>query len=154
MSKKINLLAAVAAIAVCRRRIFGVRAKHEREDHHGRRRGDVSVEEHHSERGQLKGPHHAGRGREGRRALSTRCSGKGPFTVFAPTNAAFAKLPAGTVENLVKPENKATLTKILTCHVVAADALAGTIKKMIADDKGDAQGQDRRRLRPRRQVER
>ena len=41
----------------------------------------------------------------------------GPFTVFAPTDAAFAKLPAGTVETLVKPENKATLTKILTYHV-------------------------------------
>ncbi|HEX6185400.1 MAG TPA: fasciclin domain-containing protein [Pyrinomonadaceae bacterium] len=45
--------------------------------------------------------------------------GKGPFTVFAPTNDAFGKLPAGTVETLVKPENKATLTKILTYHVVA-----------------------------------
>ena len=45
--------------------------------------------------------------------------GKGPFTVFAPTNAAFGKLPAGTVDNLVKPENKPTLTKILTYHVVA-----------------------------------
>lgn len=45
-------------------------------------------------------------------------SGPGPFTVFAPTNAAFAKLPAGTVDTLVKPENKATLTKILTYHVV------------------------------------
>jgi uncharacterized surface protein with fasciclin (FAS1) repeats len=44
--------------------------------------------------------------------------GKGPFTVFAPTNAAFGKLPEGTVDNLVKPENKATLTKILTYHVV------------------------------------
>ena len=44
--------------------------------------------------------------------------GKGPFTVFAPTNAAFARLPAGTVDTLVKPENKATLTKILTYHVV------------------------------------
>src|SRR5690242_2282240 len=44
--------------------------------------------------------------------------GKGPFTVFAPTNVAFGKLPAGTVDNLVKPENKATLTKILTYHVV------------------------------------
>ncbi|CAN5426961.1 fasciclin domain-containing protein [soil metagenome] len=63
-------------------------------------------------------------------------SGKGPFTVFAPTNAAFAKLPAGTVEMLVKPENKATLTKILTCHVVAADAMSPAIAKMIADDKG------------------
>src|SRR5471030_1817178 len=46
--------------------------------------------------------------------------GKGPFTVFAPTNAAFGKLPAGTVDTLVKPENKATLTKILTYHVVPA----------------------------------
>ena len=45
--------------------------------------------------------------------------GKGPFTVFAPTNTAFGKLPAGTVDSLVKPENKATLTKILTYHVVA-----------------------------------
>jgi uncharacterized surface protein with fasciclin (FAS1) repeats len=45
--------------------------------------------------------------------------GKGPFTVFAPTNAAFGKLPAGTVDTLVKPENKAALTKILTYHVVA-----------------------------------
>src|SRR5262245_25383234 len=45
-------------------------------------------------------------------------SSPGPFTVFAPTNAAFAKLPAGTVDSLVKPENKATLTKVLTYHVV------------------------------------
>jgi uncharacterized surface protein with fasciclin (FAS1) repeats len=63
--------------------------------------------------------------------------GKGPFTVFAPTNAAFAKLPAGTVDTLLKPENKAQLTKILTCHVVAADAMSMAIKKMVADDKGE-----------------
>src|SRR5215467_13889192 len=63
--------------------------------------------------------------------------GKGPFTVFAPTNAAFAKLPAGTVETLLKPENKATLTKILTCHVVAANAMSSAIKSMIAEDKGE-----------------
>lgn len=62
--------------------------------------------------------------------------GPGPFTVFAPTDAAFAKLPAGTVDMLVKPENKAKLTKILTCHVVAANALSPAIAKMIADDKG------------------
>jgi uncharacterized surface protein with fasciclin (FAS1) repeats len=62
--------------------------------------------------------------------------GKGPFTVFAPTNEAFAKLPAGTVETLLKPENKAKLAKILTCHVVAADAMSATISKMIKDDKG------------------
>jgi uncharacterized surface protein with fasciclin (FAS1) repeats len=59
--------------------------------------------------------------------------GKGPFTVFAPTNAAFGKLPAGTVDTLVKPENKATLTNILTYHVVAGKydfkALSDAIKK-------------------------
>ncbi|TDB65943.1 fasciclin domain-containing protein [Arundinibacter roseus] len=59
--------------------------------------------------------------------------GKGPFTVFAPTNKAFEKLPAGTVESLVKPENKATLTTVLTYHVVAgsmdSQAIAEAIKK-------------------------
>jgi uncharacterized surface protein with fasciclin (FAS1) repeats len=63
-------------------------------------------------------------------------SGKGPFTVFAPTNAAFAALPAGTVETLLKPENKAMLTKILTCHVLAANATAEVAMKMIMDDGG------------------
>src|SRR6266478_6250810 len=53
--------------------------------------------------------------------------GKGPFTVFAPTNAAFGKLPAGTVDTLVKPENKATLTKILTYHVVAGRLEASSL---------------------------
>ena len=62
--------------------------------------------------------------------------GKGPFTVFAPTNEAFAALPKGTVETLLKPENKAQLTKILTCHVVAADAMSTAIEKMIKDDNG------------------
>lgn len=64
-------------------------------------------------------------------------SGAGPFTVFAPTNAAFSKLPPGTVEMLVKPENKAKLTKILTCHVVSANAMSSAIGKMIRDDKGN-----------------
>ncbi|MGE0750635.1 MAG: fasciclin domain-containing protein [Variibacter sp.] len=62
--------------------------------------------------------------------------GKGPFTVFAPTNKAFDKLPKGTVDTLLKPENKAQLTKILTCHVVAANAMSSAINKMIKDDKG------------------
>jgi uncharacterized surface protein with fasciclin (FAS1) repeats len=53
-----------------------------------------------------------------RAGLAKTLSGKGPFTVFAPTNAAFGKLPAGMVDTLVKPENKPTLTKILTYHVV------------------------------------
>jgi len=57
--------------------------------------------------------------------------GAGPFTVFAPTNAAFDKLPAGTVDNLVKPENKATLTKILTYHVVAGKLDSKAIAKAI-----------------------
>ena len=53
--------------------------------------------------------------------------GKGPFTVFAPTNAAFGKLPAGTVDTLVKPESKATLTKILTYHVVPGNLKASDL---------------------------
>jgi uncharacterized surface protein with fasciclin (FAS1) repeats len=65
--------------------------------------------------------------------------GPGPFTVFAPTNAAFAKLPAGTVDTLLKPENKATLTKILTYHVVAGRLSAADIKKMIKDGHGAAE---------------
>jgi uncharacterized surface protein with fasciclin (FAS1) repeats len=63
-------------------------------------------------------------------------SGPGPFTVFAPTNEAFAALPAGTVDTLLKPENKDQLTKILTCHVVGAKAMSTDIKKMVDDDKG------------------
>jgi uncharacterized surface protein with fasciclin (FAS1) repeats len=64
--------------------------------------------------------------------------GPGPFTVFAPTNEAFGKLPAGTVETLVKPENKATLTKILTYHVVAGRLSAAQIKKMVKANGGSA----------------
>ncbi|MDF2235410.1 fasciclin domain-containing protein [Albimonas sp. CAU 1670] len=63
-------------------------------------------------------------------------SGEGPFTVFAPTDAAFAALPAGTVETLLKPANKATLQKVLACHVVSAKAMSTAIKGMIADDGG------------------
>ncbi len=54
--------------------------------------------------------------------------GPGPFTVFAPTNAAFSKLPSGTVDNLLKPENKAALAKILTYHVVAGKLEAADLK--------------------------
>jgi uncharacterized surface protein with fasciclin (FAS1) repeats len=65
--------------------------------------------------------------------------GTGPFTVFAPTNAAFAKLPAGTVENLVKPENKATLTSILTYHVVAGKYDMKQLEKKIKEGGGHAE---------------
>jgi uncharacterized surface protein with fasciclin (FAS1) repeats len=60
----------------------------------------------------------------------------GPFTVFAPTNAAFAKLPAGTVETLLKAENKPTLVKILTYHVVAGNLDAAAVVKAIKDGGG------------------
>ena len=63
-------------------------------------------------------------------------SGEGPFTVFAPTNDAFAKLASVTVEDLLKPENKEALVKVLACHVVAADAMSMAIKGMVDDDNG------------------
>ena len=62
--------------------------------------------------------------------------GEGPFTVFAPTNDAFNKLPAGTVETLLKPENKKTLQSILTYHVVAGDIKAKQLIKLINDNNG------------------
>ena len=66
-------------------------------------------------------------------------SGAGPFTVFAPTNDAFKKLPAGTVEGLVKPENKATLTKVLTYHVAAGRWDSASIAKLITNGGGKAE---------------
>ncbi|GAN81779.1 fasciclin domain-containing protein [Acidocella aminolytica] len=65
--------------------------------------------------------------------------GPGPFTVFAPTNEAFAALPAGTVQTLLKPENKAELVKILTYHVVAGRYTEADIENMIEQDGGKAQ---------------
>lgn len=64
--------------------------------------------------------------------------GPGPFTVFAPTNAAFAALPAGTVDTLLKPENKGQLTTILTYHVVPGKVDSAALVKMIDDGKGQA----------------
>ena len=61
--------------------------------------------------------------------------GEGPFTVFAPTDAAFAKLPAGTVEDLLKPENKAQLAAILTYHVVPGKVMQADIQSKISDVK-------------------
>ena len=65
-------------------------------------------------------------------------AGQGPFTVFAPTNAAFGKLPAGTVDTLVKPENKDTLTKILTYHVVPGRYTAADVAALAAQNGGTA----------------
>lgn len=65
--------------------------------------------------------------------------GPGPFTVFAPTNEAFSKLPAGTVDTLLKPENKAMLTKVLTYHVVPGKLDTNELKKMIKEGHGKAE---------------
>jgi uncharacterized surface protein with fasciclin (FAS1) repeats len=66
-------------------------------------------------------------------------SGAGPFTVFAPTNDAFAKLPKGTVETLLKAENKGTLTTVLTYHVVAGKWDAAAVAKMVMESGGKAE---------------
>ena len=71
--------------------------------------------------------------------LVTTLKGAGPFTVFAPTDEAFAKLPAGTVENLLKPENKQKLQRVLTYHVVAGNADSKSIKKAIKAGGGKAE---------------
>ncbi|HET9065149.1 MAG TPA: fasciclin domain-containing protein [Gemmatimonadales bacterium] len=71
--------------------------------------------------------------------LVATLKGEGPFTVFAPTNEAFAALPAGTVDNLLKPEHKATLTKLLTYHVVAGKWDAASVMKAIMAGKGTAE---------------
>ncbi len=68
--------------------------------------------------------------------LAETLMGPGPFTVLAPTNEAFAKLPAGTVESLLLPENKDQLVKILTCHVIAGNAMAADIMGMVDADGG------------------
>jgi uncharacterized surface protein with fasciclin (FAS1) repeats len=70
--------------------------------------------------------------------LAEALQGKGPFTVFAPVNSAFEKLPSGTVETLLKPENKETLAKVLTYHVVAGNLDAGSVIKAIKDGDGKA----------------
>lgn len=70
--------------------------------------------------------------------LVTTLKGKGPFTVFAPTNAAFNKLPEGTVANLLKPENKAQLTKVLTYHVVSGNLDAAAVTSAIKSGNGKA----------------
>jgi uncharacterized surface protein with fasciclin (FAS1) repeats len=70
--------------------------------------------------------------------LVATLSGPGPFTVFAPTNEAFTDLPAGTVDTLLKPENKPMLTKVLTYHVVAGDYDSTTLRSMILAGGGKA----------------
>ena len=68
--------------------------------------------------------------------LAETLSGAGPFTVFAPTNAAFDRINDDSLAQLMMPENKAQLRQVLTCHVVAADAMSTAIRGMIDDDGG------------------
>lgn len=68
--------------------------------------------------------------------LAETLSGEGPFTVFAPTNEAFAAVPAEALADLLKPENKETLTKVLTCHAVGANVMAADVGKLITDGGG------------------
>ncbi|NIY72867.1 fasciclin domain-containing protein [Marivivens donghaensis] len=68
--------------------------------------------------------------------LAETLMGEGPFTVFAPTNAAFDRLPEGTVESLLMPENKDMLVQVLTCHVVDKAVMSDALRGMIADDGG------------------
>ena len=70
--------------------------------------------------------------------LGETLSGTGPFTVFAPSNAAFAKLDKATLDSLLKPENKAKLASLLTYHVVAGNVKSGDLAKLISDGKGTA----------------
>lgn len=70
--------------------------------------------------------------------LGETLSGTGPFTVFAPVDSAFAKLPAGTVDTLLKPENKGTLTKVLTYHVVPGKVTAAALSDQIKAGNGTA----------------
>lgn len=74
--------------------------------------------------------------------LAETLSGKGPFTVFAPTNEAFAKLPAGAVDNLLKPENKAQLVALLKNHVVAGNVMAADVKAMNGKTAKSLEGKD------------
>ncbi|AFK63505.1 beta-Ig-H3/fasciclin repeat containing protein [Advenella kashmirensis WT001] len=88
-------------------------------------------------RDELKRPYHSGRSRKSSRT-GADTPGKGPYTVFAPTNAAFNALPAGTVETLLKPEHKQKLTAVLTYHVVAGKYTKNDLEKIIKKDGGKA----------------
>lgn len=70
--------------------------------------------------------------------LAETLSGAGPFTVFAPTNAAFDKLPDGTVDDLLKPENLETLQTVLTCHVLPTEAFSPAVGRMVQQGGGTA----------------
>ena len=139
MSKRLTLLAAAAVLRTyCGHRCAGFPRRWRKRASDRRRRADVSVEEHRPECRELEGPHHAGRRREGRGPRRHAGGPGGRSRCSRRTNAAFAKLPAGTVDTLVKPENKAILMKVLTYHVVAGRMTAADLMKAVKDGDGMA----------------
>ena len=104
---------------------------------HGRRRTHVCVEKYFSKENAVNSKDHTTLVAAVKAAgLVDTLQGAGPFTVFAPTDEALKKLPAGTVEMLVKPENKTTLTKILTYHVVSGRLTTADLMKIVKDGHG------------------
>ena len=100
--------------------------------------GDVCFEEHRRERGPTRRDHTTLVAAVKAAGLVDTLEGAGPFTVFAPTNEAFAKLPAGTVDTLLKPENKAKLAAVLTYHVLPGKVTAAELQAKIKAGGGEA----------------
>ena len=115
-----------------------------RKDRAGRRRADVSVEEHRAERRQFQGSHHAGRRGEGR-GPRRHAAKRRPVHGVRADQQAFDKLPKGTVQTLLKPENKKMLTNVLTYHVVAGRLSANDLMQAAEARRRPDQAQDRRR---------
>ena len=138
MSKRFALLASAAALA------FAVAAPRPRFTRRWRRRLSLSAarrctqQEHRPERGEFQ-DHTTLVAAVKAAGLVEVLEGPGPFTVFAPTNEAFAKLPAGTVDTLLKPENKEMLVKVLTYHVVPGRVRSADLMKQIKAGNGKAE---------------
>lgn len=131
MTPKTTLTAAIAAALAATTGIVAVPAL---ADHHMEKKAEANI----VETAVSTGMHNTLVAAVQAAGLVDTLASPGPFTVFAPTDAAFAKLPAGTVETLVKPENKGTLTTILTYHAVAGKVTAGDLIKLINDNGGTA----------------
>ena len=131
MTPKTTLTAAIAAALAATTGIVAVPAL---ADHHMEKKAEANI----VETAVSTGMHNTLVAAVQAAGLAETLSSPGPFTVFAPTDTAFAKLPAGTVETLVKPENKATLTTILTYHAVAGKVTAADLITLINDNGGTA----------------
>ena len=130
MTLKTTLTAFAAALAVT----SGLAAVPALADHHMEKKAEANI----VQTAMSTGVHNTLVAAVKAAGLVDTLSGPGPFTVFAPTDTAFAKLPAGTVGTLVKPENKATLTTILTYHAVAGKVTAADLTALIKKHGGKA----------------